>query len=75
MYLRKAKFLESTRRGRFNITERGIEILKSNPARIDVKYLMQHSDPEFKEMVDGTSMLMTTGTGVQVILQAGLERQ
>lgn len=48
-YLRKAKFLESTRRGRFKITERGLEILKANPARIDVKYLMQHGDAEFKE--------------------------
>jgi restriction system protein len=36
VFLRKAKFLESTRRGRFRITERGLEILKSNPPRIDV---------------------------------------
>ena len=49
VFLRKAKFLESTRRGRFKITDRGLEILKSNPARIDVKYLMQHGDAEFKE--------------------------
>jgi restriction system protein len=48
-YLRKAKFLESTRRGRFKITERSLEILKSNPARIDIEYLMQHGDAEFKE--------------------------
>ncbi|OPY50738.1 MAG: Restriction endonuclease [Methanosaeta sp. PtaU1.Bin112] len=49
VYLRKAKFLESTRRGRFKITDRGFEILKSNPPRIDAKYLMQHGDAEFKE--------------------------
>lgn len=49
VYLRKAKFLESTKRGRFKITDRGFEILKTNPARIDVKYLMQHGDAEFKE--------------------------
>lgn len=49
VYLRKAKFLESTRRGRFKITERGLQILKSNPSRIDVKYLMQYGDAEFKE--------------------------
>jgi len=49
VYLRKAKFLESTRRGRFKITDRGLEILDSNPARIDIKYLMQHGDAEFKE--------------------------
>ncbi len=49
VYLRKAKFLESTRRGRFKITDRGFEILKTNPTKIDVKYLMQHGDAEFKE--------------------------
>ncbi|OPY49373.1 MAG: hypothetical protein A4E49_03148 [Methanosaeta sp. PtaU1.Bin112] len=49
VFLRKAKFLESTRRGRFKITDRGSEILKSNPNRIDVKYLMQHGGAEFKE--------------------------
>jgi restriction system protein len=49
VFLRKAKFLESTRRGRFRITERGLEILKSNPPRIDVKFLMQKGDAEFRE--------------------------
>lgn len=49
VYLRKAGFLESPKRGRFRITEKGIEILKSNPARIDVKYLMENGDPEFRQ--------------------------
>lgn len=49
VFLRKAKFLESTRRGRFKITNRGLEILKSNPPRIDTKYLMQYGDAEFRE--------------------------
>ncbi len=49
VYLRKAKFLESTRRGRFKITERGQEILKLKPTRIDTKFLLQHGDAEFKE--------------------------
>jgi len=49
VYLRKAGFLESTRRGRFKITERGSEILKSNPSRIDVKFLMKHGDIKFRE--------------------------
>ncbi len=49
VFLRKAKFLESTRRGRFKITERGLEILKSNPPKIDTKYLMQYGDAEFRE--------------------------
>lgn len=49
VYLRKAGFLESPRRGRFKITERGTEILKSNPARINVKFLMEHGNPEFRD--------------------------
>ena len=49
VYLRKSGFLESTRRGRFKITERGQEILKSNPARIDVKFLLNNGDTEFRE--------------------------
>ena len=49
VYLRKSGFLESTRRGRFKITERGREILSSNPARIDVKFLMKNGDAEFRE--------------------------
>ncbi len=49
VYLRKAGFLESPKRGKFKITERGREILMSKPARIDVKFLMKHGDPEFRE--------------------------
>ncbi|MCK9586520.1 restriction endonuclease, partial [Methanothrix soehngenii] len=47
VYLRKAGFLESTRRGHFRITGRGQEILKMNPDRIDVKFLVKNGDPEF----------------------------
>lgn len=49
VYLRKAGFLESPRRGKFRITERGTEILKSNPARINIKFLMEHGNPEFRD--------------------------
>jgi restriction system protein len=38
-YLKKAGLLESTGRGKFRITERGYEVLKSNPSHIDVKFL------------------------------------
>lgn len=46
-YLKKAGLLESTGRGKFRITQRGLEVLKSKPQRIDVKYLSQF--PEFIE--------------------------
>ena len=38
-YLRKTKLLESTGRGKFRITQRGIDVLDENPSRIDLKYL------------------------------------
>lgn len=44
-YLKKAGLLESTKRGYFRITERGLKVLEDGPAKIDVKYLKQF--PEF----------------------------
>lgn len=46
-YLKQAALLEPTRRGYFRISKRGLDILKSNPSHIDVKYLEQF--PEFLE--------------------------
>ncbi|MCL6559753.1 MAG: restriction endonuclease, partial [Firmicutes bacterium] len=46
-YLKKAGLLESTRRGYFRITERGLEVLKKSPSRIDVHFLEQFA--EFRE--------------------------
>jgi len=44
-YLVKALILTNTGRGRFCITDRGIEILRNNPPQINVKFLAQF--PEF----------------------------
>lgn len=46
-YMKKAGLLESTRRGYFQIADRGLEALKQKPKRIDVDYLGQFQ--EFKE--------------------------
>jgi restriction system protein len=46
-YLKKARLLESPRRGALRITARGKQVLGDNPARIDVKFLEQF--PEFIE--------------------------
>ncbi|WP_066705252.1 restriction endonuclease [Curvibacter delicatus] len=46
-YLKKAALIEAPKRGVFKITERGISVLKTNPERIDGKYLEQF--PEFIE--------------------------
>jgi restriction system protein len=46
-YLKKAGLLESTAWGKFRITKRGLEVLKTKPTHIDVKFLKQF--PEFVE--------------------------
>ncbi len=46
-YLQKAGLLEATRRGFFRITERGKDVLKKKPNRIDNKLLSQFE--EFRE--------------------------
>jgi restriction system protein len=43
-YLRAARLLESPLRGTFQITERGYEVLSTNPERIDVQYLKRFSE-------------------------------
>lgn len=44
-YLAKAGAIKRSRRGHFHITERGLELLKDNPKRIDIKTLKKF--PEF----------------------------
>ena len=43
-YLKHANLLESTKRGFFRITERGRDVLKQQPNRIDDKFLSQFSE-------------------------------
>jgi len=46
-YMKKAGLLEATRRGFYRITQRGLDVLKKKPKKIDVKLLTQY--PEFQE--------------------------
>jgi restriction system protein len=46
-YLKKSKLIESPRRGIFKITDRGLQVLKTNPTQIDLAFLEQY--PEFIE--------------------------
>ena len=46
-YMKKAGLLETTRRGFYQITERGKDLLKKQPKTINVKLLKQY--PEFLE--------------------------
>jgi len=43
-YLKKAGLIESTRRGFFRITDRGLQILNQRPTKIDVKSLEQFEE-------------------------------
>jgi restriction system protein len=59
-YLQKAKLLESLRRGYFQITKRGLEVLKEKPQEIDRKYLEQFDEfREFVGLTDNTSIVVT----------------
>ncbi len=43
-YMKKAGLLESSRRGYLRITDRGLEALKQDPERINVKFLEQYQE-------------------------------
>lgn len=60
-YLKKAGLLESVGRGRFRITGRGFEVLRHNPTRIDVRFLMQY--PEFAEFQNRPSQSVIKQNG------------
>lgn len=51
-YLKKAGLVESTKRGYFRITDRGIDTIKTNPVEINAKFLRQF--PEFLEFQNST---------------------
>lgn len=48
-YLRLAGLLQSTRRGFFRISERGMSVLAAHPTRVDNRLLAQY--PEFREFL------------------------
>ena len=47
VYLVRAGLLESPERGKFNISDRGRNVLNQAPSRIDIKFLSQY--PEFQD--------------------------
>jgi restriction system protein len=51
-YLSKAGLLESTRRGYFKISKKGLDFLQNNPSELNVKILMQFED--FKNFIKST---------------------
>lgn len=64
-YLGKAALIEATKRGHFKATERGIELLKNPPPKINIGFLNQY--PEFKQFKGGQE---TNLNSAEEVLQA-----
>jgi len=67
-YMSKAGLIASPARGRFVATEAGKALLATNPAKIDVDFLMQ--EPTFREFYksDTSTSTETTGTTINVVV-------
>lgn len=75
-YLKQAGLLEITGRGLFRITDRGQQVLKEAPQRMDMKYLERF--PEYqafrartREPVQNSSALEATQTTPEEMLESG----
>jgi restriction system protein len=53
VYLKKAGLLESTGRGKYRITKQGMDVLKKNPPKINIRFLKQFSS--FQEFQGSSS--------------------
>ena len=62
-YLRKAGLLQSTRRGHFSITRRGLDVLRDQPKTIDKQFLDQFE--EFREFRSRSARSSAQETGYQ----------
>jgi restriction system protein len=60
VYMKRAGLLSSPRRGIYRITERGQEVLKSPPPRIDIEFLEQY--PEFADFRSPSALPQLKGT-------------
>lgn len=66
-YLKKAGLVESTKRGYFRITDKGIDTIKTNPVEINAKFLRQF--PEFLEFQNYTQQSeesASNGSGTEI---------
>lgn len=66
-YLRKAGLLNATGRGRFQISPRGLDVLKQSPKRINVEFLKQFDEfLEFQARRDKDDEEDTTQTEIEI---------
>ena len=61
-YLKKARLLNSGKKGYFTITQKGLDILKENPASIDVNFLKQYG--EFNKFYNGDKQIVIDKPGI-----------
>lgn len=54
-YMKKAGLLQTTRRGCFQISQRGLQVIRANPKQVDVNFLNQF--PEFLEFKNAKRQL------------------
>ena len=72
-YLGRAGLIKSTRRGYFKITARGLQVLETNPARIDNYFLSKFEEfRQFKEKA-AQSTTQDTGGAIETILPSQKE--
>ncbi len=73
-YLKKAGLLDSPRRGVFVIAEKGLEVLKSNPPKINVAFLRQYPEfVEFQTVKKGSKEIEDGEVSVQQTPEESLE--
>jgi restriction system protein len=72
VYLRRAMLLESPRRGVYAITQRGRDVLKETPARIDSDYLTRFSEFTSPQAAGVLPSLKSTDPGLLKIMTEGL---
>ena len=68
-YLTKAAVLQSTRRAHYEITQRGLDVLSMNPARIDVKFL-----DRFEEFAEFRALKGTRSGGTPTLISVDSEQ-
>lgn len=80
-YLKHAGLLDSTKRGYFKITQRGLEVLQRRPQKINIDFLMQFPEfqqfREIKREKNGREVIETDVVGKQTpeeLLEDGYQR-
>ncbi len=68
-YLDKAGLVESSRRGHFKITQRGLEMLKSNPETINNRSLLQFA--EFRNFKDRSAKVSDPSVNIVTSINDG----